>query len=187
MAPDRHRARSFFEKGSSFPEGLKFVERARPVLVQQAGKSAVGEQASSGLASRTIIGLVAGIANTLDLGTAARARLAIAAVDRHAGPKRGYLLGKCAGRFGPQALGPFDQRRARRVVKPLDFLRSQLLRHRDRRELRAMENLVGIRIADTTENMRVGERTLQRMISRAQRIDEGGEARIERFDTSGIQ
>src|SRR5712692_6468204 len=132
MAPDRHRARSFFEKGSSFPEGLEFVERARPVLVQQAGKSAVGEQASSGLASRTIIGLVAGITYALDFGPTARAWLSIAAVDRHAGPKRGDLLGKCAGCFGPQALGPFDQRRARRVVEPLDFLRGQLLRHRDR-------------------------------------------------------
>src|SRR5712692_1797214 len=187
MAPDRHRARSFFEKGSSFPEGLEFVERARPVLVQQAGKSAVGEQASARLASRTIIGLVARVADALDFGATTRAWLAIAAVDRHAGPKRGDLLGKCTSRFGPQTLGPFEQRRARRVVKPLDFLRSQLLRHCDRRELRAMENLVGIRIADTTENMRVGKRSLQRVISRAQRGGECGEARLERFDTAGIQ
>src|SRR5260370_22961224 len=143
MAPDRHRVRSFFEKDtSSLPEGLKFVERARPVLMQQAGNSAVGEQASAGLASRTIIGLVAGITYALDFGPTARAWLAIAAVDRHAGPKRGYPLRNVAGRFGPQKLGPFDQRRARRVVKPLDFLRGQLLRHRDRREFRALENLV---------------------------------------------
>src|ERR1700738_1585203 len=139
MAPDRHRARSFFEKDtSSLLERFEFVQRARPVLMQQAGKGAVGEQASAGLASRTIIGLVARIADALDFGATARARLAIAPVDRHAGPKRGYLLGKCAGCVGPQTLGPFDQRRARRIVKALGFLRSQVLRHRDRRELRAM-------------------------------------------------
>ena len=50
----------------------------------------------------------------------------------------------------------------------------QLLRHRDRRELRAMQDLVGIGVADSAENVRVGQRALERMVRRAQRGAEGG-------------
>ena len=101
---------------SSLLQGFEFVERARPVLVQQAGKRAIGEQAAAGLALRTIVSLVARVADALDLGPASRTRLAVAAVNRHPGTKCGYLFGKRAGRFGSQPIGPFEQRRTGRVV-----------------------------------------------------------------------
>src|SRR5208282_847289 len=115
----------------SLLEGFEFVKRTRPVLVQQAGKRAIGEQAAASLAGRTIVGLVAGIADALDLGPAARARLAIATVNCHAGTKRSNLLRKCAGGFGAQAIGPFEQRRTRGAVESFDLLDTQLLRHCD--------------------------------------------------------
>src|SRR5260370_5731789 len=101
---------------SSILESFQFVERARPVVVQQARKSAIGEQPATGLARRTVVSLVAGIADALDPGPAAWARFAIAAVDRHLMPKCGNLLGKSSGRLRPQAIGPFEQRRAGRLI-----------------------------------------------------------------------
>ena len=101
---------------SAILESFQFVERAWPVVVQQARKSAIGEQAAAGLARRTVVSLVAGIADALDLGSAARSWFAIAAVDRHPRPKCGNFLGKRFARFGPQALGPSEQRRAGRLV-----------------------------------------------------------------------
>ena len=67
----------------SLPQLLKFLDGSRPILFQQHGKRAVGEQFSGGLAPRTIIGLVVGVANALDRGAADRTRLPVLAVDRH--------------------------------------------------------------------------------------------------------
>src|ERR1700724_2714443 len=128
----------------SLPERFQFLECARPVVVQQARERAVGEQAAAGLALRAIVSLVARIAYPLNLSPAARTRLPVAPMHGHLGPKRGHLLGKPAIRLGAKAVGPFDQSRAGRFVYALDFLRAQLLRHRDWRKLRTMQYLVGI-------------------------------------------
>ncbi|HZC47062.1 MAG TPA: hypothetical protein VE243_11340 [Candidatus Acidoferrum sp.] len=50
-----------------------------------------------------------------------------------------------------------------------------------------MQYLVGIRVADTAEDVRVGERPLERMIRRAKRRAECVEARVERLDTAGAE
>ena len=45
---------------------------------------------------------------------------------------------------------------------------SSLLRQRERRQLRAMQDLVGVRVADAAEQMRIGQRALERVILAAQ-------------------
>jgi len=171
-------------KISSLLEGFQLFQGAGPVFVEQAREGAVGQQAASGLAFRAVVGLVVGVADSLDLGAASRTRQAVAAVHRHRGAERGYLFGEGIGGLGADAIGPFEERRARRVVEPRDFRIAQLLRHRDWRELRAMQDLVGVRIADSAEDVRIGERALERVIGRAQRRRERLEGRLERLDTS---
>lgn len=55
-------------------EEIEFVEGARPVFTEEAGEGAIGEEFASGLAGGAIIGFVAGVADALDFGAAARAR-----------------------------------------------------------------------------------------------------------------
>src|SRR5580700_776370 len=50
-----------------------------------------------------------------------------------------------------------------------------------------MQNFVGVRVADAAENMRVGKRSLQRMIGCSQSPGKRIEARVEWFDTAGTQ
>src|SRR5580704_9363359 len=169
---------------SSLLERFEFVERTRPVFVQQPRERAVGEQAAASLAGRTIIRFVARIADALDFRAASRARLPVAAVNRHFGTKRGDLLGKFAVGFSTQPISRFDQYRPRSVVESSDFIVSQLLRHGYGRKLCAMQDLVGVRVSDTAENVWVGERALQRVIGRSQGRGKRVEARVERFDTA---
>src|ERR1700735_287416 len=132
---------------SSRFERFEFVERTRPVLVHQSRKRAVGEQPASGLALCTIVRFVTCVADALDLGAASRARLSIEAVHGHLGTKRSHFFRKFIARFGAQAVRPFEQGRASAFVKPPEFIVGELLRHRNRRELCAMQDLVGVRVA----------------------------------------
>src|SRR6266446_2404257 len=50
-----------------------------------------------------------------------------------------------------------------------------------------MQNLVGIRIPDSAEYMRVSQRALQRMVLLAQRRSKGQQIDFERFDSSGAE
>ena len=71
---------------------LQFLQGARPILLQEAGKGAVGQQAAAGLAGGAVVGLVAGVADALDFCAAARTRLIIAAMHCHLGPECGDVL-----------------------------------------------------------------------------------------------
>ena len=54
-----------------------------------------------------------------------RTRLTELPVHGHLRPKRGDLLGKSAARFGAKAVGPLDERRARRVEERRDLVVGQ--------------------------------------------------------------
>ena len=54
------------------------------------------------------------------------------------------------------------------------------------RQPRAMQDLVGIRVADAAQEMRVGERTLQCVITAAQRRDELPDGRPGELEAAGI-
>src|ERR1017187_6871004 len=52
-------------------------ERARPILAQQAGEGAIGQEFAAGLAGRAVVGFIRRVANALDPGAAAGTRLAV--------------------------------------------------------------------------------------------------------------
>ena len=80
--------------------------------MHQARKSAIGEQATAGLAWRAVVSLIVSIADALNVGATSRAWLMITAMHRHLGTKRGDALGKTIAGFGAQSVGPFDEDRA---------------------------------------------------------------------------
>src|SRR5262249_1610742 len=79
-----------------------------PVFPQQARQAAVGEQLASRLAMRTIVRLVAGIANSLYFGPAARAWLPVLAMHGHSFTKRRHLFRELAACLFAQFLHPFE-------------------------------------------------------------------------------
>src|SRR5208282_4585728 len=87
-------------------EELEFVEGARPVFAEEAGEGAVGEEFTGGLAGGAVVGFVAGVADALDFGSAARARLFVAAMDGHAFAESGDFFWEFAGGFGAKMIGP---------------------------------------------------------------------------------
>src|SRR5579864_558903 len=50
-----------------------------------------------------------------------------------------------------------------------------------------MQYLIGVRVADAAENVRVGERALQRVIGPAERGSERFAADLQRLDSTGVQ
>ena len=64
----------------------------------------------------------------------------------------------------------------------MSFLR-QPERHGDGTQPRAMQNLVGVGVADPAEQVRIGERALQRMVLRFQRRAERFRGGFERFES----
>src|SRR5205807_2590150 len=67
------------------------------------------------------------------------------------------------------------------------LLVTQLARALERREPRAMENLVRIRVADAGDDARVGERALQRVVLTAKRGEQIVRGDRERLDAAGIE
>ena len=87
-------------------KGLQRIERTGPVRPQQPGQAAIGQKLPSGLASRTVVGFVVGIANTLDLFATSWARLSVTPVDRHFLAKCSHLFRKISLRLGVQPVYP---------------------------------------------------------------------------------
>src|SRR5262249_15720335 len=127
---------------------LQLVQRARPVLLEQARESAIGEQPVAGLAAWAIVGLVLGVHDTLHGRAAVRARLTEAAVDGHVGAKGRDALGKFSGRLAAYPRDPVGQRRARRLEEALDLAVRQGPRELHGRQSRAMQDLVAVGVAD---------------------------------------
>ncbi len=77
-------------------------------------------------------------------------------------------------RFGAKPSDPELQRLPGRGKQSFPFVGRELVGERDRRELRRVQDLVGIGVADAAEQARIGQGALQRMIfsrqHRAKRI-----------------
>src|SRR5690348_8577392 len=102
-------------------EGFQLVESAGPVGAEEAGEAAVGQELAAGLAAGAVVGLVVGVTDALDFFAAARARLAITAVNRHAFSEGGDLLGKTRGGFGAETIDPELKGAASRVEEAFEF------------------------------------------------------------------
>src|SRR4030095_13697627 len=88
------------------PALLQLLQRSRPVVLHQARKRAVCEQASLVLTARAVIAFVRGVEEALPRRAAVRARLAIAPVHRHSRPERGHFLGEAAGALAIERFAP---------------------------------------------------------------------------------
>src|SRR5438270_6149332 len=145
-------------------QGFEFFEGAGPVGAQQAREAAIREDFSGGLAAGTVVGFVVGVANALDSFSTSEAGLAVAAMDLHIWAKGGHFFGKGGGRFCAETIDPELNGIAGGGVQSFPFLWLQLVSLGDGRELRSVQNLIGIGVADTAEDARVGQRTLERAI-----------------------
>src|SRR5678815_4112161 len=100
---------------------LPFLNRLRPIILEQAGEAAVGEELAAGLAAGAVVGFVFGPDDPLHRGAADGAGLAEASVDCHFRAKGGYLLWEFPFRLGEQTLGPALERCLNRRIEPLDL------------------------------------------------------------------
>src|SRR5229473_1146392 len=167
-------------------EGLELLERARPVRSQEPGQTAIGKNFSASLASSTIIRFVVGVANPLNLFSTSGAGLAIASVNGHILAKRSDVFGKATFCLSAQAVYPEPDCVARGSEQPFPLARPELVRERDRRQLRGMQDLVRIGIADAADDAWIGKSPLERAVFGCK----GGAKRIEiareDIDSSGI-
>ena len=143
---------------------FEFVEGARPVFAKEAGEGAVGEEFASGLASRTIVGFVAGVADALDFCAAARAGLFVTAVDGHSFAEGCDSFGEFAGGLRAQAINPAREAGADGFEEALDLCDRELLREGKRREFGFPKDFVGVGVADAAEDVGVGEGAFESVI-----------------------
>src|SRR3954454_22631067 len=89
-----------------FYSSLQVLYSPGPVVVQQAGQTAVSQQTSSGLAPGTVVRFVACVPNPLNFGAAHGAGLTEAAVNRHSVTKCRDFFGKFPRGFSAKAVDP---------------------------------------------------------------------------------
>src|SRR5262245_25010229 len=142
---------------------LPLFERARPIGAEKARERAIGQQSSAGLAAGAVVGLVLGIHDALHRRSTHGTGLLVTAVHRHLGAKGGHALGKIRPALRAQTLGPLHEHGARSLTKTGDLLIRQLAREDERRQTRAMQDLVRIGVADSRKEAGIGERTLERV------------------------
>src|SRR5258708_6643231 len=88
---------------------LKFLRGLWPILFEQQRERAIRQELAARLAVRTIIRLVVGVTDALDLSTAFRARLAEFSMHCHLRAKRSHVSGKPVASFLPQNFDPVRQ------------------------------------------------------------------------------
>src|SRR5438309_9515199 len=123
-------------------EKLEFVERARPVLPEKAGESAVGKEFPARLAGWAIVGFVRSVTDALNFRATAGARLFVAPVNGHAFAERSHVLGELVPGFGAQVLDPMGKGCARRFEKTMNLRHTEFLRNSKRRKLCLAEDFV---------------------------------------------
>src|SRR5439155_464197 len=89
------------------------LEAPRPVVLEEPGERAVGEEHAARLAAGAVVGLVLGVDDALHGRAAVGTGLAVAPMDGHAVAEGGHLLGEAVARLRAQAFGPLLQRRLR--------------------------------------------------------------------------
>lgn len=139
---------------------FELVERSRPVAFEQARECTVSQQLAARLARRTVVGFTVGEDDALDWIAADREGLSVFSVRRHLRSKSRHLLWEAVAVLRDQALHPLGRDLSRRGVEALHLLIGQALCPNQRRELRAMEDLVGVGIADTAEDAWIRQRAL---------------------------
>src|SRR5688572_11104090 len=112
--------------------------------------------------------------------------MAVTPVHGHALAEGGYFLRELLSRLITQKRDPLPQRRAGGVVQPADLLVRQGRGLLERRQTGGMQNLVRIRVAYAAEQMRIGQRALQRMIPLPKGRGKLFERRFQYFESTRI-
>ena len=113
--------------------GLEFVQRSRPIILEQPRQRAIREDAPVCLAAWAVVRLVVRVANPLYGGFADWTRLAKSTVHSHARPKRGDFFRKVIPVLSSETVDPLDERFTRGGVKPLCLVFCQFVREGQRR------------------------------------------------------
>ena len=108
-------------------------------------------------------------------------------MDGHRLAKGGRVLREAGAGLGAQAIQPVAERHLSGVVETRDLGLVELRRERDRRQACAVEDLVGVSVADAAEEPRVGERALQRVVLGEERGAEGGEVGCQHLDAARVE
>src|SRR5690606_4548415 len=166
---------------------LQLVEGPRPILPEKSRKGPVRQQLTASLAGRAVIRLVVRVLDPLDRGSAPRAGLAVAAVNRHPRVERRDLRREIRTCLFDEEVGPPAERRAGDLVQPLDLGVVEQGREAGRGELRLVEDLVRVRVPDAAQDPRVREGPLQSAVLTTERRREFGQRRLQRVDPAPIE
>jgi len=167
-------------------QGFELVQCAGPVRTQKARQTAVGEHLAAGLAFSAVVGFVVSVTNTLHLFSATRARHVVAAVYCHLRTKCGDFLWKAFQCLGAESIDPEIERGARCRKEALPLFWFELVGLSDGRKLSGVENFVGVRVTDTTDEARIRECALERAVFDRQCGTEAVEVGREDFNAAGI-
>jgi len=107
-------------------------------------------------------------------------------VNGHFLSKRGHLFGKGSFGFGAQPVYPELEGMVGRREQPFPFLRLQLAREGDGRELRRVQDFVRIRVADSADQARVGKGSLECAVFKRERFAKRVEITLEDLDSSWV-
>src|SRR5438132_8626621 len=145
LTPERKVANTFLSK---------FLRGLWPVFTQDARQGAIGEKLAAGLAVGTVVGLVGGIANPLNLCGAAQTRLTEATMYGHPRAKSGNVFRKSVAGCDAEIFNPLKKSYACGSMKPFHLFPGKSLREFYGRELRLKKNFIRIGIADAAEQPR---------------------------------
>src|SRR5262249_18759461 len=113
-------------------------------------------------AAGAIVRLVLGIDDALDRRAAFRTGLAVAAGDGHFRAEGSHLFRESITHVSPQPLRRFHERHPCCLEETGDYLAVDLVGQREPRQPGRVQDLVGVGVADTAEETRVGERPFGR-------------------------
>jgi hypothetical protein len=182
----RGESKSESEVTLSLFQCFQLVEGAGPVCAEEAGQASVCEDFAAGLALGAVVGLVVGVADALDGLAAGWAWLAEATVDGHVVAEGGDFLGKVLAGFGVEAIDPELEGVAGGGEEARPLFAGEFAGELDRGEVRGVEDLVGVGVADAAEDARVGEGSLEGAVFGGQGGSEFVETRGEDIDAAGI-
>src|SRR6266545_3475913 len=182
----RARATRIERRASPLPL-LQFFQALRPVAFEELREGTVGEELAAGLADGAVIRFILGVDDPLDRRAAVRAGLAVAAVHRHSLAEGGDLLRERLAGLHDEVRTPLLERFARRMVELLDLSFRHLLREPGRGETCAVEDFVGVGVANAGEEARIGQSSLDGVVLARQGLAEERQIRVEGLESSPIE
>src|SRR6185436_13084644 len=124
-------------------------------FLEKARQGSIRKQSSFRLTAGTVVRLVARVADSLNRSGAYRTRLSVTAVNGHALSKSGDFFRKPVAGALAEPIDPLEQSLASGVKQCQDLVVGKAARQPQRRNPRAMEDLIGVCVSDSAEQRRV--------------------------------